>query len=85
MTRAVIKFGVNIFKLKKHENIKFGRNGEGGGGVRWLSCLGFGIGLLGVAAAIASVPVTGPVGVGVAAQIIGGSIATGLSGGDCLF
>ncbi len=52
------------------------------GGGAW-DCVGFALGVIGVAAAVASIPATGPIGVAAAIGLATGSIGTGISGAYC--
>ena len=60
--------------LEKMENI------EGGG---FWGCLSLGLGLIGFAAAIISVPVTGPVGLSAAVGLFTTTIGSGIAAADC--
>lgn len=53
------------------------------GGRNWFACAAGLSTLIGVAMLIASTPVTGPLGAGVAYGVISGSIGTGYSFGEC--
>ena len=55
---------------------------NGGSG---LDCVGTALGLIGLAFAVASVPVTGPIGVGMIVGLTTGTLSTGISGGMCLY
>jgi hypothetical protein len=54
------------------------------GGDGW-DCIGFGLGAVSLAFAIASVPVSGPIGVSLAVGLATGTFGTGISGGSCLY
>ena len=49
-----------------------------------LDCVGTALGLISLGFAIASVPVTGPIGIGLIVGLTTGTLATGISGGMCL-
>lgn len=66
---------MKTLELNQMENIQAGG---------WLDCLGFALGVIGTAVAIASVPVTGPIGAGLATGLATGAIGTGISGAGCL-
>ena len=48
-------------------------------------CIGTALGVISLAFAVASVPVTGPIGVGLIVGLTTGTLSTGISGGMCLY
>jgi len=67
---------MNELSLERMEEIK--------GGNYW-DCAGTALGLISLGFAIASVPVTGPIGFGLIVGLTTGTLSTGISGGSCLY
>ncbi len=68
-------------KVDQMENIQGGAPSSGGGRTR--GCVGAVLGIIGLVATIAAIPVTGGVSMWLYASAYGGAITTGFSIADC--